>query len=101
MIIVSNINIAVAIKRGGRPTRLLPHAKMLLVPRKFFFPLFLPGRLCKSIHKIHNLSCITIWLVLLVCWLGFFFLFVFFFCVKLQEVVIILNIARRGTSFIK
>ena len=37
MIIVSNINIAVAIKRGGRPTRLLPHAKMLLVPRKSFF----------------------------------------------------------------
>ena len=41
MIIVSNINIAVAIKRGGRPTRLLPHAKMLLVPRKFFFCLSL------------------------------------------------------------
>ena len=36
MIIVSNINIAVAIKGGGRPTLLLPHAKMLLVPRKFF-----------------------------------------------------------------
>ena len=50
----------------------------------------------KSIHKIHNLSCITLWLVLLVCWLG-----VFFFCVKLQEVVIIFNIARRGRSFIK
>ena len=27
----------------------------------------------KSIHKIHNLSCITLWLVLLVCWLGVFF----------------------------
>ena len=26
----------------------------------------------KSIHKIHNLSCITLWLVLLVCWLGVF-----------------------------
>ena len=50
----------------------------------------------KSIHKIHNLSCITLWLVLLVCWLG-----VFFFCVKLREVVIIFNIARRGRAFIK
>ena len=26
-----------AIKGGGRPTRLLPHAKMLLIPLKFFF----------------------------------------------------------------
>ena len=26
-----------AIKGGGRPTRLLPHAKMLLIPIKFFF----------------------------------------------------------------
>ena len=26
-----------AIKGGGRPTRLLPHAKMLLTPIKFFF----------------------------------------------------------------
>ena len=25
-----------AIKGGGRPTRLLPHAKMLLIPIKFF-----------------------------------------------------------------
>ena len=46
----------------------------------------------KSIHKIHNLSCITLWLVLLVCWLGVYF---FFFGVKLQEV------ARRGRAFIK
>ena len=29
----------------------------------------------KSIHKIHNLSCITLWLVLLVCWLGVYFFF--------------------------
>ena len=52
----------------------------------------------KSMHNIHNLSCITLRLVLLVCWLGVFS----FFCVKLQEVVIILifNIARRGRSFI-
>ena len=48
----------------------------------------------KSIHKIHNLSCITLWLVLLVCWLGVY-LFIFF-GVKLQEVVIVSNIARRG-----
>ena len=26
-----------AIKGVGRPTRLLPHAKMLLIPMKFFF----------------------------------------------------------------
>ena len=26
----------IAIKGGGRPTRLLPHAKMLLIPIKFF-----------------------------------------------------------------
>ena len=26
-----------AVKGGGRPTRLLPHAKMLLIPIKFFF----------------------------------------------------------------
>ena len=26
-----------AIKGGGRPTRLLSHAKMLLIPIKFFF----------------------------------------------------------------
>ena len=45
----------------------------------------------KSIHKIHNLSCITLRLVLLVCWLGVYF----FFGVKLQEV------ARRGRTFIK
>ena len=52
----------------------------------------------KSIHKIHNLSCITLWLVLLVCWLGVYF---FFFGVKLQEVVIVSNISRRGRAFIK
>ena len=51
----------------------------------------------KSIHKIRNLSCITLWLVLLVCWLGVYF----FFGVKLQEVVIVSNIARRGRAFIK
>ena len=56
MIIVSNINIAVAIKRGGRPTRLLPHAKMLLVPRKFFFPLSLLGRLCSGTVQVSLLS---------------------------------------------
>ena len=33
-------------KGGGRPTRLLPYAKMLLVPITFF-PL-LPGRLCSG-----------------------------------------------------
>ena len=27
----------VSIKGGGRPTRLLPHAKMLLIPIKLFF----------------------------------------------------------------
>ena len=26
----------IAIKGGGRPTRLLPHAKMLLIPTKLF-----------------------------------------------------------------
>ena len=61
MIIVSNINIAVAIKRGGRPTRLLPHAKMLLVPRKFFFAslslsLSLLGRLCSGRVQVSLLS---------------------------------------------
>ena len=34
-----------AIKGGGRPTRLLPHAKMLLIPIKFFSLL---GRLCSG-----------------------------------------------------
>ena len=56
MIIVSNINIAVAIKKGGRPTRLLPHAKMLLVPRKLFFPLSLLGRLCSETVQVSLLS---------------------------------------------
>ena len=59
MIIVSNINIAVSIKRGGRPTRLLPHAKMLLVPRKFFFAslsLSLLGRLCSGSVQVSLLS---------------------------------------------
>ena len=51
----------------------------------------------KSIHKIRNLSCVTVWLVLLACWLGVFL----FFCVKLQEVEIIFDIARRGRSIIK
>ena len=36
----------VAIKSGGRPTRLLPYSKMLLVPITFFF--LLPGRLCSG-----------------------------------------------------
>ena len=35
-----------AMKGGGRPTRLLPHAKMLLIPMKFFFLLL--GRLCSG-----------------------------------------------------
>ena len=56
MIIVSNINIAVAMRRGGRPTRLLPHAKMLLVPRKFFFSLSLRGRLCSGSVQVSLLS---------------------------------------------
>ena len=98
MIIVSNINIAVAIKRGGRPTRLLPHAKILLVPRKFSLSLSLSaGQIMlwkcasfssqsihlggvledfnKSIHKIHNLSCITLFgeFYLFVGWVFFFF----------------------------
>ena len=47
----------------------------------------------KSMHNIHNLSCITLRLVLLVCWLGVYYFF--FFGVKLQEV------ARRGRTFIK
>ena len=29
---------SVAMKGGDRPTRLLPYAKMLLVPQTFFFP---------------------------------------------------------------
>ena len=29
---------SVAMKGGDRPTRLLPYAKMLLVPKTFFFP---------------------------------------------------------------
>ena len=33
-------------KGGGRPTRLLPYAKMLLVPITFFS--LLPGRLCSG-----------------------------------------------------
>ena len=32
-------NAFTAVKGGGRPTRLLPQAKMLLIPIKFFFPL--------------------------------------------------------------
>ena len=32
-------NAFIVIKGGGRPTRLLPHAKMLLIPIKFFFSL--------------------------------------------------------------
>ena len=51
-----NINIAVAIKRSGRPTRLLPHAKMLLVPRKFFLSLSLRGRLCSGSVQVSLLS---------------------------------------------
>ena len=31
------LEILIAIKGGGRPTRLLPYAKMLFIPRKFFF----------------------------------------------------------------
>ena len=31
------LSLIVAIKGGGRPTRRLPHAKMLLIPIKFFF----------------------------------------------------------------
>ena len=61
----------------------------------------------KSIHKIHNLSCITLWLVLLVCWFFFKFKFKFkflifyFLGVKLREVVIIFNIeyCKKGESF--
>ena len=29
----------------------------------------------KSMHNIHNLSCITLRLVLLVCWLGVYYFF--------------------------
>ena len=117
MIIVSNINIAVAIKRGGRPTRLLPHAKMLLVPRKFFLSLSLRGRLCSGSVQVSLLSrFISVeysriltnpyikYITCLVSLFSEFYLFVgwvSFFCVKLQEVVIIFNIARRGRSFIK
>ena len=57
----------------------------------------------KFIHKIHNLSCITLWLVLLVCcFFLFFFIFIFYFLgVKLREVVIIFNIeyCKKGESF--
>ena len=34
-----------AIKGGGRPTRLLPHSKMLLIPLQFFLS---AGRLCSG-----------------------------------------------------
>ena len=30
------VKVFIAIKGGGRPTRLLPHAKMLLIPMKLF-----------------------------------------------------------------
>ena len=55
----------------------------------------------KSLHKIHNLSGITLWLVLLVCCFFFLFLFFFFLGVKLREVVIIFNIeyCKKGESF--
>ena len=56
----------------------------------------------KSIHKIHNLSCITLWLVLLVCWLGCCCCCCCFLGgVKLREVVIIFNIeyCKKGESF--
>ena len=33
----SLLKMTIAIKKGVRPTRLLPHAKMLLVPIKFVF----------------------------------------------------------------
>ena len=47
---------------------------------------------------IKYVTClVSLWLVLLVCWLGVYF----FFGVKLQEVVIVSNIARRGRAFIK
>ena len=39
----------------------------------------------KSIHKIHNLSCITLRLVILVCWLGVY-LFIFFWRKYLSSV---------------
>ena len=32
------LSTSVAMKGGDRPTRLLPYAKMLLVPKTFFFP---------------------------------------------------------------
>ena len=44
----------------------------------------------KSIHKIHNLSCITLWLVLLVCWLG---VYLFFFWRKVTRG------CQKGESF--
>ena len=97
MIIVSNINIAVAIKGGGRPTLLLPHAKMLLVPRKFFFlslSLSLLGILCSGSVQVSFLSRF-----ILVEYSRI--LINPYICVKLQEVVIIFNISRRGRSFIK
>ena len=95
MIIVSNINIAVAIKGGGRPTLLLPHAKMLLVPRKFFsLSLSLLGMLCSGSVQVSFLSRFILVeysrILINPC-----------ICVKLQEVVIIFNISRRGRSFIK
>ena len=101
MIIVSNINIAVAIKGGGRPTLLLPHAKMLLVPRKFFFlslslslSLSLLGILCSGSVQVSFLSRFIL--------VGYSRILINpYICVKLQEVVIILNISRRGRSFIK
>ena len=95
MIIVSNINIAVAIKGGGRPTLLLPHAKMLLVPRKFFsLSLSLLGILCSGSVQVSFLSRF-----ILVEYSRI--LINPYICVKLQEVVIIFNISRRGRSFIK
>ena len=46
----------------------------------------------KSIHKIHNLSCITLWLILLVCWLGVFLPKVTRYCDNFQY-------CKKGESF--
>ena len=47
---------SVAMKGGDRPTRLLPYAKMLLVPKTFFSLLL--GRLMK-LHQLWRMHCDT------------------------------------------
>ena len=92
--------------------------KCCLFQESFFLPLSLSllGRLCSGSVQVSLLSRFILveysriltnpyikYITCLVSLFGEFYLFVgwvSFFCVKLQEVVIIFNIARRGRSFI-